>query len=74
MKLLNNKTWEITDFLTNDNQYAILSHCWREEEVTFQDWEGQNSKHISHLKGYSKIRSFGEKAAKAGFEWVWVDT
>ena len=64
MKLLNNKTWDITDFLIVNKKYAILSHCWGSEEVTFQDWENRKTKSITHLEGYTKIKSFGEQAAK----------
>jgi hypothetical protein len=29
---------------------------------------------ISHMKGYNKIKQFGEKGAGNGFGWAWVDT
>lgn len=29
---------------------------------------------ISNIKGYSKIKKFGEQAAIDGFDWAWVDT
>lgn len=53
--------------------YAMLSHTWGEEsdEVTFQDL--QNKTYMSK-PGYDKIRFCGEKAAKDGLEYFWVDT
>ena len=32
--------------------YAILSHTWEEEEVSFQDYESGNYR---HKKGYAMI-------------------
>jgi hypothetical protein len=52
-------------------QYAILSHTWGNEEVTFQD--------LIHgtaygLAGYRKITFCGEQAAKDGLRYFWIDT
>ncbi len=76
MKLLSTETWEISDFISDEvDKYAILSHTWSSaEEVSFQQWESRASSSISHLGGYSKIKSFGEQAATAGYKWIWVDT
>ncbi len=40
MRLLSSTTLEIREFLSDQNTppYAILSHTWGEEEVTFADW------------------------------------
>ncbi|KAF5363021.1 hypothetical protein D9758_012657 [Tetrapyrgos nigripes] len=37
MRLLNTKTLRVREFLTDIPRYAILSHTWEAEEVTFQD-------------------------------------
>ncbi|KAF5363049.1 hypothetical protein D9758_012648 [Tetrapyrgos nigripes] len=37
MRLLNTKTLRVQEFLTEIPLYAILSHTWEAEEVTFQD-------------------------------------
>ncbi|KAF5363023.1 hypothetical protein D9758_012651 [Tetrapyrgos nigripes] len=37
MRLLNTKTLRVQEFLTKIPPYAILSHTWENEEVTFQD-------------------------------------
>jgi hypothetical protein len=76
MRLLSTQNWGIKDFISDDQvpPYAILSHTWDEDEVNFQQWENMEFSDISHMKGYSKIKKFGEQAAIDGFDWVWVDT
>lgn len=76
MRLLNTKSWLLEDFIADESvpRYAILSHTWLDEEVTFTQWQQQSELDISKLKGYRKIRSFGSRAAEDNFEWVWVDT
>jgi hypothetical protein len=53
--------------------YAILSHTWGEEEVTFQDMTGDRHKAESKL-GFSKIINSCRQAARDGFEYIWIDT
>lgn len=74
MRLLSTETWELKEFLSDDQvpPYAILSHTWEEEEATFQHWESQEFS--SCMKGYEKVKQFGEQAARDGFAWVWADT
>ncbi|KAF2265643.1 HET-domain-containing protein, partial [Lojkania enalia] len=51
--------------------YAILSHTWGEEEVTFRDMvNGSGNK----KKGYKKIQFCGRQADRDGLEFFWVDT
>ncbi|OAG11040.1 kinesin light chain 1 [Paraphaeosphaeria sporulosa] len=52
--------------------YAILSHTWTEgQEVTYNELlAGTDTK----KDGYSKIRFCGERAAKDGLKYFWVDT
>jgi len=49
----------------NDNlpRYAILSHAWGAEEVTFRDMIGGAGKNMA---GYNKIRFCGEMARRYG--------
>jgi hypothetical protein len=37
MRLLNTTTLKLTQFSRDVPPYAILSHTWGDEEVTFQD-------------------------------------
>jgi hypothetical protein len=52
--------------------YAILSHRWGTDEVTFKDLTDGTSK--SKASGYSKIRFCGEQARHDGLKYFWVDT
>ncbi|RSL48478.1 hypothetical protein CEP54_012912 [Fusarium duplospermum] len=74
MHLLDARTLQIQYFYEHDAPpYAILSHTWSDEEVTFQDMTNGKDFHI-HKRGYSKIREFCQVAQAQGFQYVWVDT
>ena len=72
MRLLDVRTLELKTFVDNIPPYAILSHCWEDEEVVFSD--------IAHLeqaknkKGFAKIEKTCELAVADGLEYAWVDT
>ena len=51
--------------------YAILSHTWGEDEVTFQDI---NAAGFESKLGYEKISKTCSLAATQGFGYVWIDT
>jgi hypothetical protein len=52
-------------------EYAILSHRWGDEEVTFQDIsDGQPE----GKKGYQKIQGAAAQARMEGLAYIWVDT
>ncbi|KAF8854451.1 HET-domain-containing protein, partial [Acephala macrosclerotiorum] len=73
MRLIETKTLALKEFFGNQiPPYAILSHVWQEEEVSFQDWADQSS--ISKKKGYKKIFDTCQLAKKHGHDYVWVDT
>ncbi|KAI5997737.1 heterokaryon incompatibility protein-domain-containing protein [Pisolithus marmoratus] len=68
---------ELDDSSTN---YAILSHCWGEEEVNFDQMtqlmrmaEPDLNKLRQHA-GYKKIVKSCEQAEKDGYTWMWIDT
>lgn len=74
MRLLNAQTIRLEEFFEKDAPpYAILSHTWGEEEVTFQDIKGPQS-HYAKLKGYNKIVQSCKQATLMGLHYVWVDT
>ncbi|KAH8896884.1 HET-domain-containing protein [Thozetella sp. PMI_491] len=51
--------------------YAILSHTWGPEEVTFQDLvDGSGQKKL----GYKKIQFCEDQALRDGLQYFWVDT
>ncbi|KAI2466039.1 HET-domain-containing protein [Annulohypoxylon bovei var. microspora] len=73
MRLLNVHSRQLEEFLDVDiaPRYAILSHTWGNEEVTFQDLEGKDYKSKS---GYRKIQGCCSRAYQDGYDYVWVDT
>ncbi|PCD29991.1 hypothetical protein FGRA07_10605 [Fusarium graminearum] len=77
MRLINVETLELESFVGDLGRevptYAILSHVWTNEEVSYQQMTG--SLPISEdSKGYRKIVEFCAKARNEGFEYAWVDT
>ncbi|KAG5664934.1 hypothetical protein KAF25_008668, partial [Fusarium avenaceum] len=62
----------VHEFYGNLPKYAILSHTWGSEEVTFQDWADSSS--IPHESGYTKIIEACKQAKGDGYLYVWVDT
>lgn len=72
MHLLNTSSLKLEYFDNHDvPPYAILSHCWGREEVTFQDVQSGNA---SEKAGYKKIKGSCSLAKSHGFEYAWVDT
>lgn len=52
-------------------KYAILSHTWEEEEVTFEDLRDSSG---VEKAGYEKIRFCREQARRDSLQYFWVDT
>jgi hypothetical protein len=72
MRLLNTDTFEVKEIRDDEvPRYAILSHTWDEEEITFQDIEGTRA---ANKRGYKKVKSCCSVARANGFEYVWIDT
>jgi hypothetical protein len=72
MRLLNITTLELEEFLgKNVPQYAILSHTWGKDEVTFQDLPAG---HTEMGAGFAKLRRFCALAKEHQFTYVWMDT
>lgn len=51
--------------------YAILSHTWGDEEVTYRDYIGGQ---FEGMKGYDKIDQACRKAVGHCIPWMWIDT
>ncbi|KAE8164565.1 ankyrin repeat-containing domain protein [Aspergillus tamarii] len=66
--------FEITEF-TDDRipPYAILSHTWEGEEITFQDMHA-DAFHTKQKNGYNKVQRCCHLARAEGFEYVWIDS
>ncbi|EDN98515.1 hypothetical protein SS1G_13374 [Sclerotinia sclerotiorum 1980 UF-70] len=75
MRLLEMKSpgeFSLIHVATHDTlPYAILSHTWTDQEVTYKDLISGTGKSKS---GYKKIKFCGEQAAKDGLRYFWVDT
>ncbi|KAF5344936.1 hypothetical protein D9758_011568 [Tetrapyrgos nigripes] len=72
MRLLNTQTLKLQEFDTDIPRYAILSHRWEKEEVTFQDI--QNLQTASLKAGYAKVWNACARARNYDFEWIWIDS
>ncbi|KAF4617125.1 hypothetical protein D9613_005781 [Agrocybe pediades] len=79
IRLINTKTITIEDFWHKVPAYAILSHTWGDEEVTFQEMKSrenhpQSRSSIEKKKGFMKIKRTCEQALSSGIPYAWVDT
>lgn len=54
--------------------YAILSHTWETEEVTYQDMQKLSAKERASKRGWSKIEQACKIALKQELNYIWVDT
>ncbi|KAI0185657.1 hypothetical protein EV127DRAFT_463723 [Xylaria flabelliformis] len=73
MRLINVHTLELEEFWGREPPaYAIASHTWSSEEVSFQDWKDRTS--VSHKAGYHKIVKVAQVAESFGLNYVWIDT
>lgn len=72
MRLLNTRTLQFQEFFDSQiPMYAILSHRWGNEEVTFQEFRKGKKQ---HHEGFVKIEQCCVLASSRGFQWVWIDT
>ncbi len=76
MRLLHASTGEMKDFISDSEipPYAILSHTWGEEEVTFRDWHALSVSELESRAGHLKIAYCCQQAIRDGLDWIWVDT
>ncbi|OTB17666.1 hypothetical protein K445DRAFT_315413 [Daldinia sp. EC12] len=52
--------------------YAVLSHTWEDEEVSFQEFQAPEQPY--EKKGFGKIMRTCELASAHGLRYAWVDT
>lgn len=78
MRLINATTLHLSEFTGSKiPKYAILTHTWEEEEVSYQDWlswEQTGDAAIGRRKGFQKIQGACRQALKNHLDWLWVDT
>jgi hypothetical protein len=71
MRLLNTTARKLEEFSGNKIPlYAILSHTWGENEITFQDIKGAKAE---KMVGYEKVRRACSMSAADGFNYIWID-
>ena len=74
MRLLHTVNLTLHEFIDTQlpaEGYSILSHRWRDNEVSYQDFV-RGQKRIG--EGWAKIVSFCKFAAARGNSYVWIDT
>jgi hypothetical protein len=69
MRLLNVNTLKLE--VGKTEPYAILSHTWGDEEITFEEL---GADYVKQKVGYQKILQTCAQAEKDGYQYVWIDT
>lgn len=73
MWLINTATLKLEYFSSHPKgEYAVLSHTWGDDEVTFQDLQDIAS--ASVRKGFGKIKATASLALAQDLKYAWVDT
>lgn len=75
MWLINTTTLKLEHIIDPDEdatEYAILSHTWEKEEVSFQQF--QQPEIARKMAGYTKIEKTCRLALDRGFKYAWIDT
>jgi len=72
MRLINVQTLKLEEFFgASLPHYAILSHRWENEEVTFQDFTSGRGK---DMLGWKKVAGCCKLAQDDNLEWAWIDS
>ncbi|KAF7533745.1 hypothetical protein G7054_g6811 [Neopestalotiopsis clavispora] len=73
MRLLDTQTFQVSEFLGGKiPKYAILSHTWDDDEVTYQDI--QSLQVARGMQGFTKVEGACQLAGEEGFKYIWIDT
>lgn len=75
MRLLHAETLEFAYFTGPEAapKYAILSHTWGDDEVTYEHMRA-NREPLESKVGFQKIRGCASQTIKDGLEYFWIDT
>lgn len=74
MYLINTDTLQLKEFIgKNTPKYAILSHTWEDEEISFQEILHPTDE-VKLKRGYQKVLHTALLAKEEGLQWCWVDT
>ncbi|KAJ8130557.1 hypothetical protein O1611_g3069 [Lasiodiplodia mahajangana] len=77
MRLLHTKTLRLHVFeqsVSTIPRYAILSHTWDEEEITYRDIRSKSIKDLASKKGYFRIAQACRRAHEDNLDYIWIDT
>lgn len=75
MRLLDAETFEFHEFDPSSVPgYAILSHTWDRDEVTYEDVAIRFGEQVQHKAGWKKIKYTCKEALEDQLRYVWVDT
>ncbi|KAK1700745.1 heterokaryon incompatibility protein-domain-containing protein, partial [Colletotrichum godetiae] len=74
MWLINVNTLDLEEFIEPDFPYAILSHTWGSEEVSFCELKYQTDDNFRRKDGYLKIYNTCRVAKSLDLAYAWVDT
>ncbi|KAI0425492.1 heterokaryon incompatibility protein-domain-containing protein [Xylaria sp. FL1042] len=77
MRLIHSQTLQLHEFEHSSSSvppYAILSHTWGDDEVTFRDMSSVPMHRLAHRKGFTKIIGTCRLAREHNLEYVWIDT
>lgn len=72
MRLLDARSFTLKTFVDDIPPYAILSHCWEDDEVVFADLDDLDA--AKTKKGFLKIQRSCDQALQDGLKYVWIDT
>lgn len=74
MRLINTRTLHLEEHHGDmSGQYAILSHTWGNDEVTFQDVT-TDAEDLREKMAYQKIVKTCSLALEDGLSYAWIDT
>ncbi|CAJ2506722.1 Uu.00g079080.m01.CDS01 [Anthostomella pinea] len=73
MRLTNCRTLRFKEFVQDILPYAVLSHMWDKDELTFSDVDGGNRIRMQKV-GLGKIIRTCRLALEEGIDYAWVDT
>ncbi|KAF1841646.1 HET-domain-containing protein, partial [Cucurbitaria berberidis CBS 394.84] len=76
MRLINATTLKLHSFIDDSQhpKYAILSHTWGSEEVTFEQLRNARHADLERMSGFRKILLASQQTLRDGLDYVWVDT
>ncbi|KAI1446015.1 HET-domain-containing protein [Annulohypoxylon stygium] len=74
MWLINCQSLHLEEFVQDAPPYAILSHTWGDEEMTFVDMNNRDRDSLLDRAGYRKMRATCKVALEHDLKYAWVDT